>query len=52
MSVKARLDTGLAAMQAAVEGNTAFAANHLSQLSQLCQPLLSSPISGELRLYS
>jgi hypothetical protein len=46
-SLKARLDTGLAALQASVERNTAFAASHLRELGALCQPLLASPISGE-----
>lgn len=46
-SLKARLDTGLAALQAAVDGNSRFASKHLRELSELCQPLLASPISGE-----
>lgn len=46
-SVKARLDTGLAALQAAVQGNTRFAAAHLRELSGLCQPLMASPVSGD-----
>jgi hypothetical protein len=46
-SLKLRLDTGLAALQASVQGNTAFAASHLRELGALCQPLLASPISGE-----
>lgn len=46
-SIKARLDTGLAALNAAVEGNTAFAAAYLRELSGLCQPLMASPVSGD-----
>jgi hypothetical protein len=49
-SLKVRLDTGLAALQASVEGNTGFAASHLRELGALCQPLLASPISGECML--
>eukprot|EP00882_Tetradesmus_deserticola_P023753 GHRQ01025864.1.p1 GENE.GHRQ01025864.1~~GHRQ01025864.1.p1 ORF type:complete len:387 (+),score=135.80 GHRQ01025864.1:731-1891(+) len=45
--LKARLDTGLAALQASVEGNTSFAASHLRELGALSQPLLASPVSGE-----
>ncbi|KAF8055816.1 hypothetical protein HT031_006591 [Scenedesmus sp. PABB004] len=45
--LQARLDTGLAALRAAVEGNTAFAASHLRELGALCQPLLGSPICGD-----
>lgn len=45
--LKCRLDTGLAALQASVDGNSAFAAGHLRELGAMCQPLLASPISGE-----
>lgn len=45
--IKARLDTGLTALNAAVEGNTRFAAAHLRELSALCQPLMASPVSGD-----
>jgi hypothetical protein len=51
-SLKVRLDTGLAALHASVEGNTAFAAGHLRELGALCQPLLASPISGEYSIIS
>lgn len=46
-AIKARLDTGLAALQACVQGNTRFAASHLRELSSLCQPLMASPVSGD-----
>lgn len=46
-AIKARLDTGLTALNAAVEGNTAFAAAHLRELSGLCQALMASPVSGD-----
>lgn len=45
--LKSQLDTGLAALQAAVDGNSSFASHHLREFSDLCQPLLASPISGE-----
>jgi hypothetical protein len=46
-AIKARLDTGLAALQAAVQGNTRFAAAHLRELAELCQPLMASPVCGD-----
>lgn len=46
-SIKVRLDTGLAALNAAVQGNTRFAAAHLRELAALCQPLMASPVSGD-----
>lgn len=46
-AIKVRLDTGLAALNAAVQGNTRFAAAHLRELSALCQPLMASPVSGD-----
>jgi hypothetical protein len=46
-AIKARLDTGLAALNAAVQGNTRFSATHLREFSALCQPLMGSPVCGD-----
>lgn len=45
-SIKARLELGLATLRDAVGGNTAFASQHLQDLSPLVLPVLGSKIVG------